>query len=159
MLESQVAHHRANHGPLEAAFPLARGREDIKQLITIDDGTILIDHDQAIAIAIQRHTDVSFEGRNRQAQELGVCRAAAFIDVAPVRRATDRDYVRAEITDGPRPYLVARTVGAIENDLETIQCQVIRKRRGAELLVANPRRINALGFAKFPRLARNRTLL
>ena len=53
-LEAEVAHHRPDHGSLEQPGALARGRDDVDELIAVDDAAQAVDHDEPIAIAIER---------------------------------------------------------------------------------------------------------
>ena len=116
-LESEVAHHRADDRALQRAVLLARARDDIEQLIAIDDAAEMIDHDQAVAVAIERKPDVRAHAGHGELQQLRRHGAAAIVDVAPVGRAADRHDLGAEVREDARPHLVGGAIGAIDDDL------------------------------------------
>ena len=74
--------------------------------------------------------------------------AAAVVDIAAVGRAADRDDIRAEIRQRARPDLVTSPVGAVEDDLEAFEVHAVRQAGRAKILVANSRRIDALGLSE-----------
>ncbi len=128
VLQAQVAHHGANDRPMQPAFLLPRRRQDIQDLVAVDELTVFVDEHDAIPVAIQRDTDVSGHGGHCELQQVGPSRTAAIIDVASVRRATDRNDLGIEVRQRARPDLVARTVGAVEDHLQAAQIQTFRER-------------------------------
>ena len=84
-IETEVAHHRPHHRAAQRPGVLQRAGDDVEQLVTIDDPSQVIDHHQAIAIAIERESDVGAHARHRELQQVRRRRAAAIVDVAAVR--------------------------------------------------------------------------
>ena len=64
-LQPEIAHNGTDNRSLETALFLARGRQYVQQLITIDEVTVLIHHDDAIAVSIERKTEVRLHRRYR----------------------------------------------------------------------------------------------
>ena len=98
--------------------------------------------------------DLRAHAGNRQLQQLRCGRSAAVVDVAAVRRAADGHDFRAEIGEHARRHLVARAVGAIDDDLEALERHARRNGRGAELLVLSAAAVDAHRLAqalRFPR--------
>jgi len=62
-------------------FPFVAGYE----LVSIDDAAEAIDHDEPVAVAIERNTGGRANARNGELQEAGRGRAATIVDVAAVR--------------------------------------------------------------------------
>ena len=56
MFQTQVAHDRTDHGPRQRLLLVPCARNDVQQLIAIDDPSQVIDHHQTIAIAVERNT-------------------------------------------------------------------------------------------------------
>ena len=83
--QSQIAHDSANHGPLERTFVSSGRSDDIKQLIAIQQGPALINHDQTVAVAIKRDAGMRAGTRDHQLQQAGRGRTTAFVNVAAVR--------------------------------------------------------------------------
>ena len=142
-LETEVAHHRADHRTRSVPCELARARDDVQQLIAIDDAPQMIDHDQPVAVAIECQAHVGAHARHRQLQQVRRGRAAAVIDVAAVGRAADRHDLGAEVGEDARADLVGRAVGAVDDDLKTRKVHPggqRRLRRTAGSRCANGRR-------------------
>src|SRR6185295_19696475 len=64
--ETQVAHYRPDHGPLQQAGALARGGNDVDELVAIDLAAEAVDHDQAVAITVERNTRGRAHARHRE---------------------------------------------------------------------------------------------
>ena len=58
LLQTQVRHYRTDYAAIQQAPGRAMGRDDVKQLIAIDDCAFMIDHGDAIAIAVEGDADV-----------------------------------------------------------------------------------------------------
>ena len=46
-------------GPAQRALLLARARDDVQQLVAVDDAPEVIDHHEAVAVAVEREADVA----------------------------------------------------------------------------------------------------
>ena len=82
-------------GPAQLLRARAIARREIEELVAVDETAALVDHDDAIAVAVERHADVRAHAGDRELQEIRPRRAAAVVDVASVRRAPDRHDVGA----------------------------------------------------------------
>src|SRR6185312_4643111 len=145
-LQTEVAHHRADHRTSERAAAAARLRNDVEELIAIENAAEVIDHDEADAVAIQREAHVGPHARHGQLQEPGRRGAATVVDVAAVRRATDGDDLGTEVGEHPGTDFVGGAVGAIDDDLQSGEVNAARQRGGAEFLVLHARAVDAAGF-------------
>src|SRR6185437_16094572 len=105
-LEAEVGHHGADHGTPQGAVALACMGDDEQELIAVEDAAEMIDHDEAIAVAVEREAHVSAHAGDRELQQLGSRGAAAVVDVAPVGRAADGDDLGAEIGEHPGAHFV-----------------------------------------------------
>ena len=85
MLETEVSHHRADNRTDQGGFRLAGQSQNIKELIAVHQVAIPVHHHDAVAITIERNTDIGFDAPDRHLQQIRVRRAAALIDVATVR--------------------------------------------------------------------------
>src|SRR5690606_781672 len=136
--------------------------------VAVHDAARLVDHYHPVAVAVERDADLRFQRRYGLLQQPRGRRAAARVDVAPVRRAADGDDFRPEAGQRPRTDLVGGAVRAVEHDLHAFQAVAGRERGGAELLVADPRRTDALrppelvrfeGDGRLPEVLLDRRLL
>ena len=84
-LETEVAHDSADNRTAQRTLAVAVSRDDVQQLITVDQVAALVDHHDAIAVAIKRHANVRSHTRDRELQQVGPLGAAAVVDVATVR--------------------------------------------------------------------------
>ena len=65
-------------GPLQLLLFVAIERQDVEQLVAVDHGAaVFIDHHHAVAVAVQRDTDVGLHGRN------GLLDQASSVDPQP----------------------------------------------------------------------------
>src|SRR6188768_1492804 len=53
--EAEVAHDSSDDGPLQSSRPFARSRNDVNELVAIDDASESVDHDESIAVAVERN--------------------------------------------------------------------------------------------------------
>ena len=85
---------------------LAAARNDIQQMITVQQIAFLIHHHQTIAVTIKGDTQIGRLFDNPLLQLLGMGRATALIDIEAVRLRTHRDDIRTKLVKYPRPSLV-----------------------------------------------------
>src|SRR5210317_1292694 len=159
MLQTQITHDRTDDRSLEVFLVLARRRHYVKQLVSIHQRAALIDHDNAVTIAVHCHTDVSFYGGNGYLQKLRLRRAAGVIDILAIRRAADWNHLGPQAHQCARADFVAGAICAIESDLQAFEIYPVGHAVDAKVLVANTCRIDALGLAQRLRLQGNRTVL
>ena len=58
--------------PGRAALPslLAGARDDVEQLVTVDDAAEVIDHDEPVAVAVEGEADVGAHAGHRELQQI-----------------------------------------------------------------------------------------
>ncbi len=159
VLQAEVAHDGADDRPLEIALLVPVHRKNVEQLVTVDQRAPLIGHHEPVTIAVERNTDIRLDSRHGQTQELRRRRPAAVVDVFAVWRAANRDYLGTQRPERPRPDFVARAVGPVEYDLQTLEIGALRHAGRAKFLVANAGRIDALCFSEALRTQRNRRVI
>ena len=64
-LEAEVAHHRADHRTAQRAGCCGALRDDVEQLVAVDQAAEMINHHQAVAVAIERQPDIRAHTRER----------------------------------------------------------------------------------------------
>src|SRR5690606_17329214 len=89
-LEAEIAHHGADDRPAQRTGFVPVSREDVDQLIAIDQMPPLVDHHDPVAVAVEREPDVSANAAHGELQQVGARRAAALVDIASIRGAADR---------------------------------------------------------------------
>jgi hypothetical protein len=58
LFEPEIAHEGPDDGPAESSFILPGTGQNVQQLVAIDQAPEVIDHDQPVAVAIQRDADI-----------------------------------------------------------------------------------------------------
>ncbi len=109
---------------------------DEQQVITIDDGAGVIDHQYPITITIEGDTQVRMLGQNGGLQRPHMRGTAVIVDVQPVRLSGKHDDFGTQFTEDARRYLIGRTMRAVDNDLQTGEIGPGRHAALAELDVA-----------------------
>ncbi len=121
--------------------------DDGHQLVAVDDLALLVDDDDAVGVAVERDADVGAHFAHLGDQRLRLGRAALVVDVAAVRLDADLDDLGAQLPQRLGRHLVAGAVGAIDDDAQTVEAQVLRQRALGELDIALLRALNARGAA------------
>ena len=135
--QSPVRHHRS-HDRLDVAPVREAGVGNHEQkLVTVHEGAFSVHHQHAIAISVERDAQISAAFPNRFAQRGRCQRSEAVIDVQSVRRASDRDHLRAELGKDVRRDLIGCTVRTVDHDPETSERQFGRHRALAEFDVSS----------------------
>ena len=112
------------------------------------DLALLVDDDQPVGVAVERDADVRRRSRRPfPAAALRCGRAAAVVDVDAVGRDADRDDLGAQLPQGRGRDLIGRAIGAIDDDLEPVEPQMLGKGRLGEVDVAPARVVDAPGAA------------
>ena len=75
----------------------------------------------AVGIAVKRHAQRGARFEDFLAQLFRMQRAAAVVDVAPVRLVVNGDHFRAEGTEQRRPKLAGGAIGAIEDQFQSLE--------------------------------------
>src|SRR6266540_49581 len=92
--------------------------KDSDDVVPVDDGALLVDGEHPVAVAVERDTEVEVVLGHRSLQSAQVGRAAALVDVRPIRLNADRRDDRAESLERARRDLAVGAVGAVDADLE-----------------------------------------
>ena len=155
-LKPQVGHHR-RHQPATAQTAGFGGaqRDQRHDLVTIDDLALFIDNDQPVGIAIERNADIGAAFQHLHLQRLGVRRTDIVVDVEAVGRHPDRNNLGAQLPQRFGRHLVRRAVGAIDDDLQAIEPQMIGKRCLGEMDIPPLGIIDPLGPADGPWLGQH----
>src|SRR5205814_9228431 len=77
-LEPEVRHHRADDRAAQRPRFEPVAREHIEELIAVDEVTALIDHQDAVAVAVERETHMRAHARDGELQQIGPRRSAAL---------------------------------------------------------------------------------
>ena len=116
--EAEVAHHGGHDGVLgergrARPSPSARIARIWSPSTTLP---VVVDGQAAVGVAVEREADVGAVLEHGRLQRLEVGGAAAVVDVEPVGLGVDRDHLGAGLAQRPRPGLVGRALGAVEDD-------------------------------------------
>src|SRR5882724_10746687 len=148
-LKPEIRHHgsdqRVAREPATARQP---GRDQRHQLIAIEDVATFIGDDQPIGIAIEGNADIGATRQHLAPHLLGRQRSALAIDVQTIGRYADREHLGAEFPEYRRGDLVGGTMGAVDDDTQTIEPQSAGKALLDELDVAAAGVIEALDPAE-----------
>src|SRR5208282_5429760 len=136
MLHAEIGHQGANHSTFESTSPLMMARDYIQQLVAIVESSVTVDHNQTIAVAVERDAEIGAYALDRTLQRLRMGRAATEIDVESIGFITNRDHVGAQFMEYARRDVVDRTMGAVDHQLQAAQVKPHRKRAFAEFDVA-----------------------
>src|SRR5690606_26337675 len=128
LLQPKIAHDRADDGVDRHAGLAPRAREDEQQLVAIDDLALVIDHDQAITVAIQRDAEIGLVLEDRGLHMPGMRRAALFVDIETVRRRADADHLGAEFAEYARGNMVGRAMRTVDDDAKALEVKAERDR-------------------------------
>ena len=116
LLQSEVAHHRRNHGtPLEGAALDQIPGTHRQHRVTVDDLTLLARHHAAVGIAVHRDPHVPAQLPHLGRELLGIEGAAFLVDVASVGLHTNGEHLGAELLEDRRTHLVGGAVCAVEH--------------------------------------------
>ena len=139
-LEPEVRHQGPDHSAAENPAPLAVLGDHEQDVVAVEDLAARIDHDEAIAVAIQGDARIRPVLQHGLAHRARADRPAAVVDVETVRAHSDRHDLRAELLEHAGGDLVGRPVRAVHHEPEPVQHGAPGKRALAELDVP-PRRI------------------
>ena len=136
LVESDVRHHR-RHDRVVRQMPRAHHlrRTGDENMITVDQRPRLIEAEAAIRIAVVGDADVRPAFEHRTAQRVQMCRAAAVVDVHPVRECVDHLDVGTEAAQNLRHRLIRRTVRTVEDDLHPIKLLSTRAYHVVDVLI------------------------
>ncbi len=126
--------------------------DDIHDLVTVDLIAFVVDHDHAVAVTVQRDTQIGFFRDHARLQGADVGSADFFIDVNAVWLTTDGNNIGAQLTQYVWRNVIRRTVSAIHHNFKLAQAQFIREGAFAKLDIATGGIDNTGGFTQFSRV-------
>ena len=148
MLEAEIAHQRSDDAARQDAPPLIIAGNDEQQLIAVVDHACTINHDQPVAVAVERNAEVGAVAHHFFDQPLWFRGAAVGVDVHAIRLIANRDDVGAKLVQHRRRDVVARAVRAVDDEAQSTQVELGRKRALAKFDVAACRIVDPPRFAK-----------
>ncbi|MNF62286.1 hypothetical protein D3C84_439630 [compost metagenome] len=151
-LQTQVAHQRTDHTTLQRAALLQVTSNDEQQLVTVDNGPRVIDHQYAITVTIKGNTQVSLLSQDSRLQLPHMGRAAVIIDVQAIGLRGEHHHLGAQLAKDAWSNLVHRTVRTIDNDLQAGKTGTGRHTAFAEFDVATRRVVDSRHLADLARL-------
>ena len=104
-------------------------------MIPVDQRSRLIETEAAVRVAVVGDADVRPAFEHRTAQRVQMCRAAAVVDVHPVRECVDHLDVGTEAAQNLRHRLIRRTVRTVEDDLHPIKLLSTRAYHVVDVLI------------------------
>ena len=145
--ESEVAHLRADNAAEFAPLALPVARDHVEQFVAVDDAAVMIDHDDAVAVAVEGDAQVRAGVQHLARQFFRHGRTAFLVDVQSVGRYADGADFRAEFLEHVRRDVVRGTVGAIDDDFQAAQFQARADGALAEFDIAPGRVVDSGSLA------------
>ena len=120
-LETDVAHDRRdNRVASEPAFPLKLTSAHQQHSVAVDNMTVMVHEDRAIAVAVECHAHGAAARHDGLGQTFGMRRAAVKVDVAAVGPVPDRNRLEAEAVEQLGGDSRRRPVGAVDGNREPV---------------------------------------
>src|SRR5438105_5985300 len=151
VLEAEIAHQRADDAARQHAAPLVVARDHVEELIAVVDDAGGVDHHEAIAVAVEPDSEIGAVALHFFDEQPRIRCAAIGVDVHAVRRVADGHDVGAELVEHRRRDVIARAMRAIDDQPDTAQVELRRKRALAEFDVAAGGVVDAARLAKLRR--------
>jgi len=155
MFHAEVGHQRAGHAAFHATGCDAVARDDVDQLVAVENPPVAVGHHQAVAIAVKGNAEIGLVLFDCGGQGRGVSSAALGIDVEAIGLGADGDDFRAQFMQHVRRNMIGGAVGAIDDDAQAAQVLVEGETAFAEFDVARGGVIDA---ARPPQFAGGRGL-
>jgi len=143
--------HQGAHGAGHGARRQAVLDHDVQQLVAVIQAARRVTHDQAVGVAVERDAEIGAmldDGRGHGSRRRG---AEARVDVEAVRLVADGNDFRAQFMEHVRGDMVGGAVGAIDDDLQATQVQLVREGALAKFDVTALGVVEALGAAQLVR--------
>ena len=151
-LHGHVGHLGTHHARHQLIAHHALARQQVQQLVTVEQASAAINHLQAVRIAIQGDTEVRMVGAHRTHQRIRVGRTHLLVDVQAIRRTANRHHVGTQLVEYLGRDLVGRAMCRIHHDAQALERKVIGKRALAELDVATCRIVQSARLAQAGRV-------
>ena len=131
--EAPVGHDRAHdEHRVEAAVSREVPRRKRKDEIAVVRPPAFVDHDHAIAVAVEREPSVGLVLDDEALQCLRCGRPGAGVDVQTVGRVEEREHLRAGVSEHRRRDAIGRAIRTVESDAHALEA---RRHRDEEVLV------------------------
>ena len=151
-LEADIRHHGADDA---AAFELAArspgARDQRQDLVAVDDAAALVAHHDAVGIAVERDAEIGARLLHLGDHRLGRGGADVLVDVETVGIDADGEDIGAQFPQRGRRDLVGGAIGAIDDDAQPFEAQLLREGALGEFDVARLRVIDAARAADLGR--------
>ena len=148
--EPEVRHHGGDDaGPAQAAVVLPALGDDGHHLIAVHGVAEFVHQQNAIGVAVERDAHVRAHFAHLADERLRIGRADFAVDVEAVGLDADRYDFRAQLPQRFGRNLVARAMGAIDDDAQAVERQGARQRQLREFDVARAHVVDAPGAAQF----------
>jgi hypothetical protein len=121
-------------------------RDEGHDLVAVCLFTGLVDHDQAVGVAVERNADIGAGAEHGSFQCAGCGRADARIDVHPVGFGADDGELRAEAAQGFRRGFETGAVGTVEHDFQLREILALANGLEAAADIAAARAGHVLGL-------------
>ena len=151
LLESEVAHQRADHAARHRAAPPVVERDHIQELVAVVHAAFGVNHDQSVAVAVEREAKVGTVIHDGVLQMAWMRRPDVVVDVEAIRLVADGDHLGAELMEHVRRDVVCCAVRAVDDDLQPLEIELVGKSALAEFDVAPARIVDAERLAQLLR--------
>src|SRR4030042_4650048 len=101
---------------------------DRQDVVAVHLFSLPVHENDSVSITVQGQSKVSLFFADEPADTLWMKGAAFKVDVLPIRVNSDRDHLSPQFFENSRSHPVGCSIGAIQNDAKSVQCQVIWKR-------------------------------
>ncbi len=146
--QAHITHQRADSTAAQLPLTQRFASNNVHDLVAVDLITLMVNHDDAVTVAVQRDAHVGFLGQHARLQSAHIGRAHFFVNVHTVRLAADSNHGRTQLTQHVRGDVVGGAVGAVDHHFQAIQAQFVREGAFAELNVATRSVDDAAGFTQ-----------
>ena len=144
----QITHHGADHAAQRGAGAGTGFGDDINQLVAVVNRAVFIDHNQAVAVAVERDTVVGFVLQHGSLQGFDVGGADALVDIEAVGGIADADHIGAQLVKDFGRGVVAGAVGGINHQFQIAQIERAGEGGFAKFDVAGVGAVDAAGAAE-----------
>ncbi len=151
-LEAHVAHQRTYRTTTQLSLTQGFTGDDVHDLIAIDLIAFVVNHNNAVAIAVQRNTQIGFFRNHARLQGTDVSGADFFIDVHTVWLTANGNHVCTQLTQYIWCNVVRCTVSAIHHNFKLTQTQFVREGAFAKLDIATGSINDTGSFTQFSRV-------
>src|SRR5471030_2088098 len=161
-LESHFQRHIGHQGA-DRARHRAGGEavhdHHVQELVAVVEAAGGVAHDEAVGVAVERDAEVGAVGAHRHRYRFGRGGAVTGVDVETVGLVADGDDFGAQFMEHVRRDIVGGAVGAVDDDFQAAQVQLVRESALAKFDVAALGVVEALGAAQlFGRHAQHRLI-